>query len=240
MKVYQLNIFNEKEEVKKISCTDYESFCKKFETKKTTDDCFTPPAVFEAVKNYIHENICNLDKYEVLRPFWPGKDYLKENYKENSIVIDNPPFSIYSKIVKNYLEMNVKFFLFAPALTLFIYNMQVNYIITNSNVVYENGARVRTSFCTNLDCGGRVVLDGVLSERIKEAQKSDAAPEKITKPAGIYSSADLLKFVTRGAVLRLEASENYIKKIGNKKIFGLGLQFTDSDTEKLLNIKNNE
>lgn len=29
---------------------DYEGFVAKFQPKKTTDDCYTPPAVYEAVK----------------------------------------------------------------------------------------------------------------------------------------------------------------------------------------------
>lgn len=28
---------------------EYLEFCKKFEAKKTTDDCYTPPAVYAAV-----------------------------------------------------------------------------------------------------------------------------------------------------------------------------------------------
>lgn len=35
------------------------------------------------------------------------------------MVIDNPPFSIISKIVRFYHKNEIPFFLFAPALTLF-------------------------------------------------------------------------------------------------------------------------
>lgn len=34
---------------------DYDNFVKKFKPKKTTDDCFTPPEVFEAVKDWAVE-----------------------------------------------------------------------------------------------------------------------------------------------------------------------------------------
>ncbi len=141
-KLIQLNIFNECEEVK-MSRKDYDSFCKKFEVKKTTDDCYTPPAVYEAVKNFVNDYIYELSGCKILRPFKPGGDYLSENYDDNTVVIDNPPFSIYSQIVKNYLRMNVKFFLFAPALTLFVRNSNCQYVITNSNITYANGAKVK-------------------------------------------------------------------------------------------------
>ena len=31
---------------------EYDTFVAKFEPKKTTDDCYTPPLVYEAVKNW--------------------------------------------------------------------------------------------------------------------------------------------------------------------------------------------
>ena len=31
----------------------YEGFVEKFKPKKTTDDCYTPPAVYEAVKDWV-------------------------------------------------------------------------------------------------------------------------------------------------------------------------------------------
>ena len=31
---------------------EYAAFVEKFKPKKTTDDCYTPPAVYEAVLNY--------------------------------------------------------------------------------------------------------------------------------------------------------------------------------------------
>ena len=31
---------------------DYAGFVEKFKPKKTTDDCYTPPAVYEAVKDW--------------------------------------------------------------------------------------------------------------------------------------------------------------------------------------------
>ena len=47
-------------------------------------------------------------------PFYPGGDYEREEYPQGCTVVDNPPFSILSKIVKHYQERGVGFFLFAP------------------------------------------------------------------------------------------------------------------------------
>ena len=36
----------------------YEEFVEKFKVKKTTDDCYTPPAIYYVVLDYVKEN-CN-------------------------------------------------------------------------------------------------------------------------------------------------------------------------------------
>lgn len=38
----------------------------------------------------------------IVRPFWPGGDYEDFDYPTGCVVIDNPPFSILSKIVRFY------------------------------------------------------------------------------------------------------------------------------------------
>ena len=37
----------------KAKFEDYEGFTEKFKPKKTTDDCYTPPAVMEVVNDYV-------------------------------------------------------------------------------------------------------------------------------------------------------------------------------------------
>lgn len=90
----------------------------KFEGKRTTDDCYTPDIVYEAVADWV-ANEYSLDRKNFVRPFYPGGDYQAFKYKKNAVVVDNPPFSILSEILQWYDENGVKFFLFAPALTLF-------------------------------------------------------------------------------------------------------------------------
>ena len=97
---------------------DYDGFIGKFEVKKTTDDCYTPKDVVSAVVNYVAKN-CNIEGLTIVRPFYPGGDYKSVQYEKNHVVIDNPPFSILAEICRFYADNGIRFFLFAPHLTLF-------------------------------------------------------------------------------------------------------------------------
>lgn len=239
MQIVQLNIFNEREVVKNQTSENYDSFVKKFELKKTTDDCYTPAKVFEAVKNYVNDYVINLDGLEILRPFKPGGNYLIENYKANTIVIDNPPFSIYRKIIRNYLEMSVKFFLFAPSLTLFIPDeRRVAYYISNSNIRYENGARVRTGFVTNLiKDNKRIILSGILHDKIEEAQKVDNKFKEFVLPQNLINSAKLQKYVVPGMDYALETKNDFLTDFNKRRIFGSAIKLTESDINLLKAIR---
>ena len=158
---------------------EYQEFLQKFEAKKTTDDCYTPPLVYEAVADYVAGEY-GLNKDNFVRPFVPGGDYQAEKYKKTDIVVDNPPFSILSKIIDYYNEHGIKYFLFAPHLTLFsANNKNCAYIIVGINITYENGAKVNTSFITNLeDCAFRSApklfkaIENANSENLKQTKKS--------------------------------------------------------------------
>lgn len=215
-------------------------FVQKFRPKTTTDDCYTPPAVYDAVKNWVNENLLDLTGWLILRPFRLGGDYLRENYPDGSVVIDNPPFSIYTRIIRNYCEMGVRFFLFAPALTMFVPGAPVQYLVARLNVVYENGAKVRTGFVTNMLGGTKVRLCGVLAAAVKEAQRGPCNKPKFNKSAGIYSSADLMRYCTDGEDIELEGSAEFVEKVQGRKIFGKGMQFPDSDTEILQRLNNTQ
>lgn len=128
---------------------DYDAFVDKFKPKKTTDDCYTPPDVYDTVLQWVTDEY-GIQGRPVVRPFWPGGDYQHETYPAGCVVIDNPPFSILSKICRWYLERDIDFFLFAPYLTNFSADIPVNHIVTNTTIVYENGAKVKTAFLTTL------------------------------------------------------------------------------------------
>ena len=52
----------------------YEEFTAKFEPKRTTDDCYTPPEVYDCVLRWAHREY-GFDLAKVARPFYPGGDY---------------------------------------------------------------------------------------------------------------------------------------------------------------------
>ena len=60
-----------------------------------------------------------IDPAKIVRPFYPGGDYEHYDYPEGAVVLDNPPFSILTKICTFYLDRKIPFFLFAPSLTCF-------------------------------------------------------------------------------------------------------------------------
>lgn len=129
---------------------EYDAFVDKFRRKLTTDDCYTPENIYRAIRNWAVKHY-GLGNAQILRPFYPGGDYEHEDYPDGCVVIDNPPFSILSQICKFYNERGIRYFLFAPALTLFsVASGECNYLPMSCRITYENGADVRTSFVTNL------------------------------------------------------------------------------------------
>lgn len=167
---------------------------------------------------------------KIERPFYPGGDYENYTYEKNCVVIDNPPFSILKKIVNFYNSQNIKYFLFAPGLMLFTYcidNEKTCAIITNSDIIYENGAKVDTGFITNLD-KSRVRTAPDLLNRLKELQKQNKKKKKINYPKNVISAALLHKYSK--IPLRIENDEiKFIRNFGieRRQIFGCGGLISD-------------
>lgn len=166
---------------------DYDGFVEKFKPKRTTDDCLTPEPVYNAIRQWVNDNILPLDGVEIVRPFWPGGDYERAGYPDGCLVLDNPPFSILAKIRRFYHRRGVRYFLFAPALTMAdsARELDATYIVCGEPITYDNGAKVPTSFITNLDCGGAGLwMAGTLSKAIREA--IDGMKEVSDKPVYEY------------------------------------------------------
>lgn len=228
--LYQTQLYSDDLEVVAHSAGTYKDFTDKFKRKKTTDDCYTPDAIYNVIVEYVKQNFVYVDSSNIIRPFKPGGDYLAEDYT-GKIVIDNPPFSIYSKIIENYERLGVLFFLFAPALTTFVKTAKtVSYIITGANIIYANGAQVRTNFVTNLTDTPKILISHRLKNDIENAQRANKKPvTKCTIPAPYLSSAQLLKFANVGDFV-VNITHDYIThNAERRKIFGTAVKIDNND-----------
>ena len=212
---------------------EYNDFLDKFEAKKTTDDCYTPPQVYEAVAEWVAKEY-KVDKTLFIRPFYPGGDYQSEEYKTGCVVVDNPPFSILSEILRFYCDRKIKFFLFAPALTLFGSgrDCDVCYLPADVNVTYENNATVNTSFITNMD---RAKVRSVpelhkLAEAAADEYRRTLRRElpKYSYPPEVITATGVQQFSKYGIDFKVMPNECYrisqldAQKETDKAIFGSG------------------
>lgn len=220
---------------------DYDEFVEKFEPKKTTDDCYTPPAVMEAVTNWAKKAFSISDSTRVMRPFYPDGDYQAEDYSGDCCVIDNPPFSILSEIVRWYTSHNVKYFLFAPCMTTAATapDCLKTLVLSFSAITYENGAMVRTSFITNMDSPDVAIrIDRELNDAIENAQESLPADiAAYDRPANCMTVMDFQRFAYCGDSLVVKSDQIHfiknidaMKKLG-KDLYGGGMLVADSIAE---------
>lgn len=150
---------------------EYQEFVDKFKPKKTTDDCYTPPVVYEAIKDWAVQDR-HWEGRPIVRPFWPGGDYESYDYPDGCVVIDNPPFSCISKIVHWYEDKGIDFFLFAPHLTCLGIRARST-IGINADIIYDNGACVSTSFVPRLRTAPD--LHNIIEAAAKKARKEQAS-----------------------------------------------------------------
>lgn len=223
---------------------EYREFVEKFEGKKTTDDCYTPNEVYDAVADWVSKEY-GVSRDKFIRPFYPGGDYQNEKYPKGCVVVDNPPFSILSEIIRFYSDKGVRFFLFAPALTLFTgWECKVEYIPVGSSITYENGATVSTSFINNLGShrirtahdlyqAVKEANDAVLAERRKEIPKYSYPDEVITAATVARWSKYGVDFVLDADEVSDKISELDAQKETGKGIYGGGFLISaDKAAEK--------
>ncbi len=241
----QLDLFGEEVRPKakfvqgQVGKDDYGEFTDKFKPKLTTDDCYTPVEVYEAVLGWLREKV-DIEGCNIVRPFWTGGDYEAYDYKEDDVVVDNPPFSILAGILRFYQGRGIRFFLFGPQLTLFSSSSSsssssLTYIPCACTVVYANGAKVNTGFISNLFGDVFAMSAPDLRLRIKEAQekargeasaplpKYDYPPEVLTSSMLGYLSTHGVEFtVMRDEVSPVPLSALASQKAVGKAIFGKG------------------
>lgn len=215
---------------------DYESFVDKFKSRKTTDDCYTPPEVYNCVLNYVLEK-CNIKESEIVRPFYPGGDYENCEYPDGCVVIDNPPFSIIAKIARFYIKNNVKFFLFAPHLTLFSSSVDCTRIVCGASIIYENGAKVKTSFISNLFGNIAIMSDYNLYKRLEYINDSNKVNlPKYEYPPHVLTVSMVYWCLERGISMKFDkqqirhVSELDDQKKYKKSIFGGGYLLSEKAT----------
>lgn len=218
----------------------YDEFVEKFKPKKTTDDCYTPPEVYEVIKGWACAEY-GIDPAKVVRPFYPGGDYEEFDYGGGKVVVDNPPFSILTQICEFYVENGIPFFLFCPTLTGFGSKrlaMRTCHIICGCQIIYENGASVNTSFVTSY--GGDVVaktapeLRELVDAKVDELRKQGKTElPKYEYPDEVVTAAIMGRWSKYGVEFEvrrtdcLPISELDAQREGGQSIYGNGLLLSE-------------
>jgi len=213
---------------------DYDKFVDKFKPKLTTDDCYTPVEVYNVVLDFVKNN-CNIDGLEIIRPFYPGGDFENFNYSDNSVVIDNPPFSIISKIIRYYNQRNIRYFLFAPELTLFNCVQEYTAIVASANVIYENGANVKTSFVSNLFGEKKIIGSPELYYSLKKINDDKKAKRPgYEYPHNLVTVSQIAKVVSKGIYIEIDKKDVVLcsrldhQKSFKKTIYGGGFLISNT------------
>lgn len=217
---------------------DYEAFVAKFERKRTSDDCYTPPEVYDIVRGWLAEQV-DLNGCDVVRPFWPDTDYKQVEYPPGCVVVDNPPFSRFAEIVRWYLERGVRFFLFAQHKTIFALDAPYTRLVCGADVIYENGAAVRTSFASNLF--GDVLAMSVpdLYERLEALNRSRNPLPRYHYPAHLLTFSDVARCSVHGVALSIPRSEAaFVRRLDSQQaskrgIYGGGFLLSDRQAARM-------
>ena len=219
---------------------EYQDFLDKFEAKHTTDDCYTPAKVYDAIADWVQATY-QVSRENFIRPFYPGGDYQNEKYIPGAVVVDNPPFSILSEIVRFYAERKIPFFLFAPSLTLFssAVTSHCTCVCCGGSITYENGATVATSFVTNLEPESiRARSCPELYRVIDEANRANLAETKreiptYSYPDHVVTSSMLSKYAKYGIELTIPRKGSQpidaldAQTEAGKAIYGKGLLLSE-------------
>ncbi len=211
----------------------YEEFVEKFKPKLTTDDCYTPDKLWQGVKEYACERF-NIREDQIIRPFYPGGDYQAEDYT-GKIVVDNPPFSILSEIVRWYDEHGVKFFLFKNGLTLQKALIDFHILVTGRSMIAENGADVPCDFVTNITGKRCIEACPELGKVLQEAKPEKKAYTTRHFPPNVVRASDLGKLAKYGVSFTIENYER-VASVGEPKmqIFGGAVLISDKDAREIV------
>lgn len=227
---------------------EYQAFVDKFKPKTkhkhkhklTTDDCYTPPVVYEAVADWTAQTY-GLDKACFVRPFWPGGDYQREEYPPDCVVVDNPPFSIMAEIVPWYCRRGIRFLLFnqhTTGMTAYAIANRCTLLAIDCDVTYANGAVISTAFITNLEDKYIIRSTPDLQKAVEDANKENMKSMRNPKPkytypwhvvncamVGKYSKYGIAYGVPYGEGVHINSLDS--QRPAKKEIFGGGLLVSD-------------
>jgi len=213
----------------------YEEFVDKFKPRHTTDDCFTPANVYAVVLDWASKKY-GFDKECAVRPFFPCGDYQAFHYFAHDVVVDNPPFSIVSKIVKWYNERGIRFFMFCPGLSSLslIRDKSATVISVGNSITFDNGAKVIVGFVTNM--GGDVLFETAidLHDALEDVNKQNISKTKkhVTKyrhPKETITSAGLNYLTVHHTPLKVRKSDaEFIRNLDcGCELFGGGFMLSE-------------
>ena len=204
----------------------YDMFVDKFVPKLTTDDCYTPEPVYNVVRDYVCRRF-GVNPETIVRPFYPGGDYEEFDYKPDSFVLDNPPFSILSQILKFYTERHIRFFLFAPGKEILHYLQWGCSCLLGGSITYHNGAQICTSYVTSegdfdLECDPdfiQAVEDAVPTKPKKKLTKYRYPDNVVSTAWVLMMAARRIPFTFRKGECRFVKNLDCLRAIG-KSAYG--------------------
>lgn len=183
----------------------------------TTDECYTSPEVYDTVLKYAVERY-HLKGKHIVRPFVPSGNYQQYVYDKNDVVIDNPPFSMTTKITNWYIDHDIPFFLFINGL----YGVSLSrglhgkatVIATNANVSFyhkPNNKVIKLGFVTNLEPKNIVIRgDVALTSKLNDLVKKKPL-NKYKYPENTIKNSDILTAICRGVELKLTTNNCLFK-----------------------------
>lgn len=183
----------------------------------TNDECYTSPEVYDTVLEYAVERY-HLKGKHIVRPFVPGGDYQKYAYDKNDVVIDNPPFSMTTKITNWYIDHNIPFFLFINGQYCVSLSRglpgKATVIATNTTASFyhkPNNKLIRLGFVTNLEPKNIVIRGDVsLTHKLNGLVKKKAL-NKFKYPKNVIRNSDVLTAINHNVGLKLTTNNCLFK-----------------------------
>lgn len=174
----------------------------------SNDEFYTKPEIYEVVKNWAVKHN-QWEGREVVRPFWPDADYQTYDYPEGCVVIDNPPFSKVSQIVKWYGDHGIDYFLFCTGTSCLNVNAP-SHVCTDIHLPFENGGDANISFVSSK--GPLIMSAPDLYQQLMRAKKVlNRRVVRTEWPIGLVTGALVGKMSRHGV--------HYVETVGKQHLY---------------------